>query len=184
MEKHDDRSIDVGGFSLGDVRLLTPETTTVFEVAFSTLHCAIKDTAVYRGVFAMRMFPILRPDEFISLSYTDSDDKEHEIGVIEDLQTFPEEQQRLIYRSLTSYYHEQVISRVFRIRNDYGLLFFEVGTKYGREKFIMRWQDDCAQDYGENGKVLLDAFDNRWIIRDVETLPSADQRCFAKYIYW
>ena len=48
----------------------------------------------------------------------------------------------------------------------------------------MPWRYDRAEDYGTNGKVLLDAYDNRYIIPDLAQLPPADRRAFTSFIYW
>lgn len=165
------------------VRRLTAATCNVFEGTFSLLHCTVKGDTLYRGVFAVRMFPIRHPDRFIELRYTD-EDKEKEIGVIEDLTTFAADQQALINRSLSNHYYEQVITRIHSVEYKFGLLFFEVETQRGPEKFVMPWRGDRAEDYGEKGKVLLDALDNRYIIPDVEALPALDQRRFTSFIYW
>ena len=174
----DDRLAGIG------VRLLTPEKATIFEGTFSLMHCAVKDDTLYRGVFAVMMFPIRYPDRFISMRYTDVKDKEQEIGVIADLGVFPEETQKLVRANLLKHYCEQIVTRVYGVENRFGLLFFEVETQLGRREFVMPWRGDRAEDYGPNGKVLLDAFDNRYIIRDVSKLPTADRNEFTSFIYW
>ena len=166
------------------VRRLHGEETVIFEGTFSLLHVAIKGDQTYRGVFAVRMFPVRNPTRYISLRYTDSKEKEHEIGVIEDLSSFPKDQQDLVHRSLALHYHEQIIRRVFSVEYRFGLLFFDVETQRGREQFVMPWRGDRAEDYGERGKALLDAFDNRFIIPCVEDLPTADHQRFTSFIYW
>ena len=166
------------------VRRLTPDKTTIFEGVLSVLHCAIQNDQLYRGVFAIRMFPVRHPTRFISLHFTDLDDKDREIGVIEDLSVFPPEQQALVQRDLAAHYHEKIIRRVFEVKYEYGLLFFEVETQDGREKFEMQWRGDRAEEYGDAGRVLLDALDNRYIIPDVEALPPADHQRFTNFIYW
>jgi hypothetical protein len=166
------------------VRRLTPETTTIFEGTFSVLHCAVKGDTLYRGVYAIRMFPVRHPVQFISLHYTDDGDKDVEIGVIEDLTAFSREQQELVARDLRGHYWEQVITRVYKVTCEYGLLFFDVETHRGPTSFVMLWRGDRAEDFGDEGKVLLDALDNRYIIPDVRALPTADYRRFTSYIYW
>ena len=166
------------------VRRLMPETTTIFEGTLSVLHCAIKNDQLYRGVFAIRMFPVRHPARYISLHYTDMNDKDREIGVIEDLSVFPAEQQALVARDLTAHYCEKLIRRVFVVRYEFGLLFFEVETQSGREEFVMPWRGDRAEEYGDNGRVLLDALDNRYIIPDLAALPPADHARFTSFIYW
>ena len=166
------------------VRRLTPENTKVFEGTFSLLHCTVKGDNLYRGVFAVLMFPITHPTRFISLRYTDLKEKDIEIGIIDELEAFPPEQQELVKASLVKHYHEQVIQRVYEIDSQYGLLFFRVETQRGTEEFVMPWRYDRAEDYGTNGKVLLDALGNRYLIADVFKLPAADRRLFTSYIYW
>ena len=179
QETYDDRRL-VG---IG-VRVLPPETTTIFEGTFSLMHCAVKDDTLYRGVFAVLMFPIRYPDRFVSLRYTDLKEKEREIGVIVDLSVFPEPARKLVKANLLKHYYEQIIQRVYSVENKWGLLFFDVETQLGRQQFIMPWRGDRAEDFGPNGKVLLDAYDNRYIIPDLAQLPPADRRAFTSFIYW
>jgi hypothetical protein len=167
------------------VRLLTPENATIFDGSFSLMHCEVKGDNLYRGVFAVLMFPIRYPDRYISLRYTDLEDKEKEIGVIEDLTGFPLEAQRLVRNTLVKHYYEQTLTRIHSVENRFGLLFFDVETQQlGRLQFVMPWRGDRAEDFGPNGKALLDAFDNRYIIPDLGALPAADRNAFTSFIYW
>jgi hypothetical protein len=168
----------------GRAHWLVPETTHIFEGTFSLLHCHVKGEPPYRGVFAVKLFPVSHPNRYISLLHTDLNDKTQEIGVIEELGGFPEEEQSLIRISLGKQYYEQIITGVQDVEAQHDLLFLEVETQRGREEFVMRWRQDRAEDYGDRGKVLLDVFENRYIIPDVAVLPSADQRRLRKYIYW
>jgi len=166
------------------VRQLSPETTQIFEGTFSLLHCSVKGDALYRGVHAVRLFPVRYPGRYIVLRHFDDEGRDTEIGVIENLADFPEGQQKLIRANLTKYYHEQVITRIHHVECEYGLLFFDVETQRGREQFVMPWRGENAEDYGANGKVLLESLGNRYIIPNVSELPSADYRRLKSYIYW
>lgn len=169
---------------LAGVKRLLPETTTIFEGSFSLLHCFVKDDTLYRGVFARLLFPVTYPEQFITLRYTDDEDKIKEIGVIERLDAFPEDQQKFVRNSLAKQYHEKFITRIHNVKVEFGLLFFSVETNLGEEEFMMPWRQDRADDFGTKGKVLLDAHDNRYIIPNVQELPAKDRRKFTSYIYW
>ncbi len=185
METPDTQHYDDQRLSTIGVRLLTPANATIFEGTFSLIHCAVKNDTLYRGVYAVLMFPIKDSDRFISLRYTDDEDKDKEIGVIEALDAFPAEAQRLVRDALVKHYHEQVLTRIHSVENKFGLLFFDVESRQlGRIQFVMPWRGDRAEDYGANGKILLDAFDNRYIIPDIADLPVADRNAFTSYIYW
>ena len=179
MQEREDKSTATRG-----IQWLTPENTQIFEATFSLLHCAVKGETQYLGVFAVPMFPVSHHEHFISLRYTDWDDKVHEIGVIRDLKIFPCEAQRLIRANLSKHCHEQKIKRVLGVREEHGLLFFQIETEYGPEHFVTPWRSDRAEEYGENGKLLLDAYDNRYVIPDIGALPPADQHRLTRYIYW
>lgn len=166
------------------VRWLTPETTSIYEGTFSLLHCAVKNDTLYRGVYAVRLFPVRAPHQFIALRHFDLEGQDLEIGVIPRLQDFPQEQQALVRTSLASYYYEQIISRIYRVESKYNLLFFDVETQRGREQFVMHWRTENAEDYGESGKVIIESLGNRYIIPDLSELPVADQRRFTSYVYW
>jgi len=166
------------------VRWLTPENTVIFQGEFSMIHCTVNGDEEHYGVYAMRMFPVRHPNHYISLRDLDADGKDVEVGVIEKMADFPEDQRQLVRANLARYYHEQIISQVHRVECDYGLLFLDVETQRGREQFVMPWRGDSTEDYGEKGKVLLESLGNRYIIPDVSALPVADQRRFTEFIYW
>jgi len=179
--------IDTGDARLASTgfRRLTPESTKIFQGAFSLLHCQVAgDATLYRGVSAVRMFPVSQPDAYISLRYTDAEDKDQEIGVIERLAAFPASVQELVRATLRKQYHQLTITRVLNVTCKYGLLFFEVETTVGSSSFMMPWRQDRAEECGAFGKILLDSLDNRYLIPDIRELPPADRRTFTSYIYW
>ncbi len=176
---------------VGDLKLraagylrLTPAKARVFEGSFSQLHCHVEGDKLYRGVYAVLMFPVTHPNRFVSLRYTDEQDKDQEIGVIEELAEFSDEAQQTIRDSLIKQYYQRVIHRIYEIDCKFGLLFFSVETGHGPETFVMPWRHDRTEDFGTAGKVLLDSLDNRYIIPDVDKLPSSDRRTFLGFIYW
>jgi hypothetical protein len=48
----------------------------------------------------------------------------------------------------------------------------------------MRWTQGQALDYSENGKLLIDTCENRYVVEDVDALPAEDRERFLQYIYW
>jgi hypothetical protein len=169
-----------------DIRLrrFSPEDTRIFEGEHSTLCCELGDGSLHRGLSVVRLFPATSPERYISLTLSDADGVQREVGVIEDIADFPADAQRLLRLNLRRHYHERVVSRIYSARYRYELLFFDVQTQRGREELLMRWQYDRAQDYGPHGKALLDVNENRYIIQDVTALPLPDQRRFTRFIYW
>jgi hypothetical protein len=48
----------------------------------------------------------------------------------------------------------------------------------------MRWTSGQALDYSDNGKLLIDTRENRYVVEDIDLLPSEDRERFLQYIYW
>jgi hypothetical protein len=167
-----------------EIRWLTPENTELFEGTFSLLHCRVQGDTLYRGAFAVPLFPISHPGRYISLRHTDAEETVREIGIIEDLRAFPEGARSLVCSSLARQHHEQTILRIHNVRVKYGVLFFDVETQRGREQFMTPWRRDRADDYSDNGRLILDFYDNRYIVPDLADLPPTDRRKLVRYIYW
>jgi len=165
-------------------RYLTPEDTHIFIGRLGSLHCIVDDSEAYANVHCILTFPISHPDQYISVCYSDDEGKEQEIGIIKNLYLFSEEIQKLVRESLGRRYFEQFITRIFDVKWEFGLLFFDVETEEGHKKFTMRWQHDRALEYGKSGKVLLDTFENRYVIPSLQSLPQADRNRLMRFIYW
>ena len=168
----------------GGVRRLVPQGTSLHRSELGVLTCNIVGDRTYEGVTAVRLFPITFGDQFISLRYTDEADKDREIGIIERLQDFPSDAVQHILGSLDRHYHERVIQRILKVKQRYGQLFFTVATAAGVIEFVMPWRHDRAEEYGSQGRVLLDSLNNRYLIPDLEALVPKEKRLLLTYIYW
>jgi hypothetical protein len=66
---------------------------------------------------------------------------------------------------------------------DSGHLHFRVRTDDGKGAFTMRWNDDKSQDFGKNGKVLVDLDENCYLIPDVGALPPRERDLLGRFVY-
>ena len=167
-----------------EVRKLVPDSTRLRRGPHDLLECEVSGEGLYRGITAVMLFPITHPDRWISLRHTDETDKEKEIGIIENLSEYEADDQCLLRESLGKHYHECLVLAVLSIQHKYGQLFFKVRTPLGIREFVTPWRSDRAEDYGSNGKVLLDALNNRFLIPDMEELTAKERRLVSTYIYW
>jgi ABC-type multidrug transport system ATPase subunit len=139
---------------------------------------------VHRGVFAVNLFPATNPDDYISLRIWNREGGEEEIGIVRRLAEWSPEAQALVRGALEKRYWLQTITGVDQIRLELGHLTLAVRTDHGPRKFTMRWSQSQVQDFGERGKVLLDLDDNRYLVPDVEALPTSERDVFQRYVYW
>ena len=121
----------------------------------------------------MRCFPAARPNDFISLRTWDKDGQEHELGILRHLDRWTPDEQKRVEAALSRRYCLRRVSAIHRVKLEYGYLFLDTTTDHGPTRITMRWSQSQAQDFGESGKVLLDADDNRFLVPDVEALPPA-----------
>lgn len=167
------------------LRYLTPDQCHIHLGAYNTLHVTVVNERIYGGIYAALLFPVSHPDDYIALIQAGHEDRnEQEIGVIRRLADFPEPQAELIRQALRRRYFVHVITGIRRIRWEYGLISFDVDTDKGPTGFLMHWQGDKAVDYDHNGKILLDVYDNRYLIPDLDTLSPRERTEFKRFIYW
>jgi ABC-type transport system involved in Fe-S cluster assembly fused permease/ATPase subunit len=141
-------------------------------------------TSVFRGVFAVNLFPATNPDDYISLRVWTREGTEQEIGILRHLDQWPTEARVLVREALNRRYWLQTVTGLNEIKLEMGHLTLDVRTPHGPRQFTMRWSQSQVQDFGERGKVLLDLDDNRYLVPDVEALPEREQEQFLRYVYW
>jgi len=178
MEERKSRLEEIG------LKSLKPDEVKIFRGTFNLMHVMTSDGTLYRGVYAIRAFPVRCPDKFIFLFYYDENDRVQEIGMIEDLNMFSEEHRQMILDAMRKQYFAYMIEAIYSIKLEFGILHFEVETDKGPKTFYMRWASYRTLDFGEKGKILLDIFDDRYILPDIEKLTRAEQDLFTRYIYW
>jgi ATP-binding cassette subfamily B protein len=165
-------------------RWLQPQHMRIWRDERQNLHLEIAGERDYSGVFALRCMPVRHPERYISLRWVVEDDREQEIGLINDLAQWPAEAQRLVREALMRRYLLHTILRVLAVREEHHYLMFSVVTDHGPREFTMRWAGETALEYGERGKVLQDVEENRYLVPDVAALPTADRLAFERYIFW
>jgi ATP-binding cassette, subfamily B, bacterial len=165
------------------IRFLTPENCRIHLGNLGALHVTVKGEGIYGGIFTAYAFPVAYPSKYISIVQTD-EDQDTEVGVIRDLDEFPESDASLVRQALSRRYFIHNVTRLKSIEMQYNMLFLEVSTDKGDLSFFMRWAQDRAVDFGLNGKVLIDVDDNRYLIQDLDAMPPRERLDFQRFIYW
>ena len=165
-------------------RWLDPENTQIVQDETGRMDIEITDDGHYRSVFALRCLPVHYPNGFISLRFLTAKKRVIEVGLIRDLSEWSEEARDFVGQSLTKRYLVHLVTGVRAITSYTSYLEFDLVTENGPKKIMLRWQTDRAHDYGENGKMLIDTEENRYLIPDTDKLPERDRSLFQRYIYW
>lgn len=129
------------------------------------------------------LVPRTHPDDYISLRIWTRDGEQQEVGILRNLNEWPERgPDRLVRSALDRRYFLQTIIGVDSLRVELGHLHGEVRTPHGPRRFTMRWSQSQVQDFGERGKMLLDLDDNRFLVPDVQTLPPKERELFQRVV--
>jgi ATP-binding cassette subfamily B protein len=166
------------------LRWLTPDNARMAVGPHDTLEIEVDGEAVARGLFARRCLPVRFPEAYLSLRYADADGREIEVGLLRDLEAWPPGVRALLRHSLGKRYLVHTILAIRSVRAAEPYLHFDVETDLGPQRFTVRQQADRVQEYGSNGKILLDTFENHYLVPDVDRLPEGERRMFLRYIYW
>ena len=143
-----------------------------------------EETPELRRVFLIRTFPATRPNEFISVRYWNENGDDHELGLIRDIDQWPEETKTRLRQALSRRYLLRTITEIHSLKLSFGFLEFDVETDSGRLQFTSRWTQSKALTFGDNGKLLIDTDDNRYIVPDINALSQQDREVFLQYVYW
>lgn len=142
------------------------------------------DRRLAAGVFVVPTFPATLPEEYLSVRCWDDDGEEREQGIVRRVADWPAEDRGIVGQAMARRTLVRTIRRILDVRLAHGYLDFDVETDAGRGSFTARWTQSQAIDFGPNGKLLIDAEDNRWVVPWLDELPQADRERFERYVYW
>lgn len=161
-----------------EVIYLTPDATHFTRVG-DTLSM---DTVIegeekhYARVVLRQCFPVSDNNKYLSIRDA-NDEKQKEIGVIEDWTQLAHEDREAVSAELNLYYLIPRITKIHEIKNDLGFLYWKVETDKGPQEFAMR--DSIihySREIGPGHFLLIDVNQARHEIVDIEQLDKQSQR--------
>ncbi|MCX7714866.1 MAG: DUF1854 domain-containing protein [Clostridia bacterium] len=153
------RKMGIGKFT--DIVYLLPENITFYKTKGGLIGAKTKDYDGRANLF--RIFPLNLENKYISVRDKDLT----ELGIIEDMEIFPQEQIELMNDELNKRYFIPKITKVIEAKEEFGNYFWNVETTAGERKFSMR---DLANNviHKKNGAiVLVDVDGSRYEMEDV-----------------
>jgi hypothetical protein len=135
-------------------------------------------------MFVVPTFPATHPEAYLSVRGWTDDGEERELGIVRSVADWPAGDAGIIRDAVLRRTLVRTIRRVHDVRLSHGYLDFDVDTDVGRGRFTARWTQSQAVDFGPDGKLLIDAEDNRWVVPRLDDLPKPDRERFLQYIYW
>jgi ATP-binding cassette subfamily B protein len=142
------------------------------------------DDRVAAGIFIVRAFPASHPEAYLSVRGWSESGEEIELGMIRSLAEWSAADRAVVQAALARRSLIREIRRIHDVALAHGYLDFDVETDVGRRKFTARWTQSQAVDFGAEGKMLIDADENRWVVPRIDALPKTDREKFLHYVYW
>ena len=129
-------------------------------------------------VILTRALPLNDPDDYVCV--TDVDRKE--LGIIEHIADFPEDQQALIRKELSQRYFCPDITVITAIKEKMGHFYFDVRVGDYPMSFTIR---DLAKNIRctEGQVILTDVDGNRFLISDLDRIDKKSRRKLEPYLY-
>jgi hypothetical protein len=142
------------------------------------LRLVIENDRCYLKVKVVRAFPFSDPDHFIG--FLDGRDKM--IGLVEDPGALDPESKRVADESLRRHYFIPTIHSILSLREQYGVVYVDANTDYGRKEFVAKGMRDAVVDLGGGELLITDVDGNRFRITDWRKLDLASRRFLERVV--
>ncbi len=138
----------------------------------------VERLAHYDRVRLRRAFPFSLEDKYISV--LDSD--QNEIGLIEDIEAFPESDRELIKKELERVYYSPRILSIRSVKEKLGYAFFSVTSDVGELEIPLRDIYRSIIRIGEDRLVIIDTDGNRYRVDSITALDKSSQKKLELYV--
>ncbi|HET7771491.1 MAG TPA: DUF1854 domain-containing protein, partial [Chloroflexota bacterium] len=128
--------------------------------------------------------PLTAPEQYVSIRHGNRSQKE--AGVIPSVAELAPEQRRIVQEALRRRYVSQVLLRINKITQEFGLLEWDVQTDRGPRQFSLPQHGAYVIEYGNlaEGRIVFDVYGNRYLIPNIHHLDPHSLRTFRRYVYW
>ena len=155
-----------------ELKILDPKKIQISKDELNRLQLSISGDKEYPEIKATMGFPLTDPDRFISLIEIQENEKDREIGIIEDMGKLESKSRKILKEELKRAYFMPRITKINRMKESHGIMKFDVETDKGPRVFETRYREDIRRLSG-GCVVIRDADGNRYEIKDYRKL---DQR--------
>jgi len=157
---------------------LDPKRLRLFRDGSGQLRMTIEGDRSYVDVRLAYAFPMLAPESYIGVL----DGRDRSIGVLDRLDGLDEGSRALAEDALRHRYFIPEILRIVQLKEEFGVVYFDVETDLGYREFVVRGLRDSLEIL-DNGQVLItDADGNRFRIPKWQALDARSRRWLEDFI--
>lgn len=141
-----------------ELKILEPDKVKLYRNRFGELVLEYEGER-FEDVTPLKAFPLSAPENYIALI----DSEDNEIGIIEDLNSLPEESRRVLREELEERYMVPKILKVLEVEEVFGMPVWRVVTDKGERTIELMSRSDAK--LLPSGKVIIRDIDgNRYEI--------------------
>ena len=120
------------------------------------------------------MFPFMHKDELLSIRTCDERSKE--IGIVEKLSDMDPEVVKMLEEQLTLHYFTPVITKIHKIKDEFGYAYWDVETDHGPCKFTIQMGGNAVVHLSDVRILIMDIDENRFEIPDIMELSNSERK--------
>lgn len=167
-----------------EVVYLKPEDVS-FARQGDTIGLTVKEGDVnvhYPRVILRSCFPVSDGVAFLSVRDA-NEEKQPEIGIIEDWTQLKPEDREAVAAELNLYYLVPKITKIDEIKEELGFLYWKVQTDKGPQEFVMRNSiTRNTRQVSANHWLIIDVNDARHEIEDYTAFDAHSQKLLARFL--
>jgi len=152
-----------------ELAILDPKRLKFHKNEFNKLKMEIEGEMEYPEVIPVMGFPLTNPESYISIFELKDGRKEKEIGVIEEIKKLDSKSRKVLKEELNKSYFMPKIIKINNMKENHGVMKFDVETDKGRRIFETRYKEDIRK-LPKGGVFIKDADGNRYEIEDYNKL--------------
>lgn len=153
------------------IRYLTPDNSTFVKTAGQMLSVTVEGDT-HPVVYLHCSFPHTNKSIYISVRTVEN----KEIGMIRSLDDFPRDMAQLLEEQVGVRYFAPEITRVVKIKEEFGYSYWETETRSGFCRFTVRSGGGNVKLVTDSKLLITDVDGNRFVIADLEALPDKEYR--------
>lgn len=168
------------GASDYDVRLLDPQDIRLFRAApeDTVVRMLYRNDRCWREVRIAHALPLSDPDHYIGLR----DGVDKEIGMLRDLKGLDLQSLEILKGELARRFFLPKVERVTRVRDQFGVVVWDVETDFGPRRYTVRNMRDNTVQLPDGRVLMTDTDGNRFEFPDVESLDPRSLEVITKVV--
>ena len=138
----------------------------------------IEGEVCYPRIVVRRIRPLRDPDHWISFWA----DEDTEVGILKDPSSLDEESRRILREELDKRYFTPIITRIYKVKERFGVHDWDVETTRGRIRFSVRGLHQNVKQVPPARLLITDVQNNRYDIPDVTRLDPRSRELIQRHL--